>query len=212
MENISYIHREIQQIFENTTPVRKFSKGDIIYYQGDTADSFYYLKKGKVRVYMISHDGMERTLSTASHGEILGEAAFFDKMPRVSYASAMTNIEVVVINKQKLITLIQKSPQLAMELLEMQAARIRQLSTQIDAMTFLQADGRIAQLLLQSMHQDSGKSIVSLTHEEIASIVGVSRVTVSKILNSFARQGFVKTAYRKIIIINKQALESVCLK
>ncbi|MCH5298881.1 MAG: Crp/Fnr family transcriptional regulator [Ruminococcus sp.] len=209
MENKLHIHREIQRIFESEPATKKLTKGDIIYYQGDKAESFYYLKKGRVRVYMTSPDGVEKTLSTATQGEILGEAAFFDKMPRVSSASALTSTELVAINEPKLVTLIKESPQLALELLEIQATRIRQLSTQIDAMTFLQADGRIAQLLLQSAHTEDGKQTVSLTHEEIASTVGVSRVTVSNILNDFAKNGYVKTKYRKVVVLNTNALEEI---
>ena len=209
MENKSHIHREIQRIFENEPTTKRLTKGDIIYHQGDRAESFYYLKKGRVRVYMTSPDGVEKTLSTATHGEILGEAAFFDKMPRVSSASALTSTELVAINESKLVTLIKESPQLALELLEIQATRIRQLSTQIDAMTFLQADGRIAQLLLQSAHIEDGKQTVSLTHEEIASTVGVSRVTVSNILNDFAKKGYVKTKYRKVVVVNTDALREI---
>lgn len=209
MESKSHIHREIQRIFESETTTKRLTKGDIIYYQGDRAESFYYLKKGRVRVYMTSPDGVEKTLSTATHGEIIGEAAFFDKMPRVSSASALTNTELVSINENKLVTLIKESPQLALELLEIQATRIRQLSTQIDAMTFMQADGRIAQLLLQSTHIEDGKQVVSLTHEEIASTVGVSRVTVSNILNDFSKKGYVKTKYRKVVVVNIDALQEI---
>ena len=193
-------------IILNTAPIRRYSKGDIIYYQGDTATAFYYLKTGKVKVYMTSAEGMEKILSTSTVGEIIGEAAFFDKMPRISCAKALTDIELAVINQQTLMTLIQNNPQIALELLNIQANRIRQLSTQIDSMTFLQADGRIARLLLQSTHQET----VHLTHEEIAGIIGVSRVTVSKILTELAKKGYIKTAYRKIIILQPDSLEQLC--
>ena len=96
---------------------------------------------------MTSSDGIEKTLNTASSGEILGEAAFFDKLPRVSSAKAIDDSEIVIIDKNRLIELIRKYPNLAMELLETQAKRIRLLSSQIDSMAFLQADARIAQLL-----------------------------------------------------------------
>lgn len=198
-------NNNILTIFENSAPIRRFSKGDTIYYQGDIPTSFYYLIKGRVKVYMTSAEGMEKILSTASVGEILGEAAFFDKMPRISCAEALTDCELAVINQQTLMQLIQENPQIAMELLNIQAKRIRELSAQIDSMTFLQADGRIARLLLQSCNSNNS-STVSLTHEEIASIIGVSRVTVSKILNSFKRKGYLKTAYRKIILIDKDSL------
>ena len=128
MKNRAYI----KEIFDSVNYTRKFSKGSIIYHQGDYASSFYYLKKGKVRVYMTSPDGVEHTLSTASSGEILGEAAFFDKMPRISSANALSNIEVAVINEETLLTLTRKYPKLALELLNLQATRIRQLSSQLD--------------------------------------------------------------------------------
>ena len=200
MKNPTYI----KEVFENINYTRKFTKGDIIYHQGDTATSFYYLKKGRVRVYMTSPDGVEHTLSTAGVGEILGEAAFFDSMPRISSANALSNIEVAVINEETLISLTRKYPKLALELLGLQAARVRQLSAQLDAMTFLKADERIAKLLLQNTNDNNE---VCLTHEEIAGATGVTRVTVSKILREFKNKNILKTEYRKIIILDSDILK-----
>lgn len=203
------INAEIQTVLENSAPKKVYEKGDIIYHQGDFANSFYYLSKGRVNVFMTSPDGIEKTLNTAQNGEILGEAAFFDKMPRVSSAKAVVKSEIVVIDRKKLIELIRQYPKLAMELLENQARRIRMLSSQIDSMTFLQADARIAQLLLQYKITEGRKTAVHLTHEEIGNMAGVSRVTVSKILNRFCKSGFIKTSYREIEIKNQNALEDI---
>lgn len=197
--------KDMQQIFESLGTVRNFAKGEIIYRQGDLATTFCYLKKGKVSVFMTSIDGMEKTLNTASKGELLGEGAFFDKKPRVSSARAVTNCEVVMIDEQMLTSLFAKHPRLAFELLEILSNRIRLLSAQLDSMTFLQADARIARLLLQS--EKDGR--VTLTHEEIALAVGVSRVTVSKTLGKFSANGYISTAYRKIIIKNREQLEEM---
>lgn len=205
----SQIDIEIQKILESCAPKRIYYKGDIIYHQGDFANSFYYLSSGRVNVFMTSPDGIEKTLNTAQNGEILGEAAFFDKMPRVSSAKAVVKSEIVVIDRKKLIELIRQYPRLAMELLENQARRIRMLSSQIDSMTFLQADARIAQLLLQYKTAVNNKTAVYLTHEEIGNMAGVSRVTVSKILNRFYKSGFIKTNYREIEIKNQNALEEI---
>lgn len=192
-------------LMEKISTIRTFSKGEIIYHQGDIATTFCYLKKGKVKVFMTSFDGMEKTLSTAQHGELLGEGAFFDKKPRVSSAKAITNAELVMIDEKLLMELFGKYPRLAFELLEILANRIRLLSTQLDSMTFMQADARIAQLLVQS--QSNLK--VNLTHEEIANAVGVSRVTVSKTLSKFAKSGIIATEYRKILIKNSEKLELI---
>ena len=195
----------LQKELESLGSVRRLGKGGIIYHQGDRAHSFYYIKKGRARVYMTSPDGAEKTLSTAAHGDILGEAAFFDKAPRISSAAALSVCEVAVIDENTLLSLIQEKPQTALELLSLLAQRIRQLSAQLDAMTFMRADERTARLLLQSY---SGKP-VKLTHEEIAETIGATRVTVSKILNRFSREGLLKTGYGQIVILDVDGLSKI---
>ena len=190
-------------------PCKKLSKGEVLYRQGESATAFYYLRSGRIRVYMISPDGEPRTLSTASGGEILGEAAFFDKMPRISCAEALCDCELTAIDETRLLSLVSANPEIALKLLEIQASRVRQLSSQLDAMTFMQADGRIAQLLLQSIRDETGQPTVRLTHEAIAEAVGVSRVTVSKIVSNLASRGILKTSYRRIIIKDKPALQKL---
>ena len=198
----SQLKSETQQIFEKFGRTRNFSKDEIIYRQGDIATTFCYLKKGKIKVYMTSIDGMEKTLNTASQGEILGEGAFFDKKPRVSSAKALTDCEVLMIDEKTLTELFSKHSHLAFELLEILANRIRLLSSQLDSITFMQADARIVKFLLEN-EKDLR---VSLSHEEIANAVGVSRVTVSKILSRFVQKGYLATEYRQIIIKDKKAL------
>ncbi len=201
----SEMHEDMQKLIENVSTARKFAKNEIIYLQGDTANNFCYLKKGKVKVYMTSVDGLEKTLNTASQGELLGEGAFFDKKPRVSSAKAITNTEVIMIDEKKLTELISNHPRLAFELLEILANRIRLLSSQLDSMTFMQADARIAHLLLES----EKNGIVNLTHEEIANTVGTSRVTVSKTLGKFVKNGYISTEYRQIILKEKEKIAAI---
>ena len=154
---------------------------------------------------MTSVDGMEKTLNTASSGEIFGEGAFFDKKPRVSSAIALSEAQVIMIDEPMLTELFSQNPKLAFTLLEILANRIRLLSFQLDSMTFLQADARIARILLEN----ESDGVISLTHEEIADVVGVSRVTVSKILGKLTKKGILSTEYRKIIIKDSKYLEEI---
>ncbi len=199
------MHNDMKSVFENLPYKKTFAKGELIYHQGDIADSFYYINKGKATVFMISPDGMEKTINTAGKGELIGEGAFFDHKPRVSSAKAVTVLELVIIDKKILLELIQKQPRLAFDLLEILATRIRLLTAQLDSMTFMQADARIAKLLLENMADNK----VSLTHEEIALTVGVSRITVTKTLSRLSAQGILSTKYREIEILDKEALEKI---
>lgn len=204
--NSSEVSEEIARIFETLNYPRIYEKDMIVYNQGETASAFFYLKKGRIRVFMTSESGMEKTLATINKGTVFGEAAFFDGKPRVSSAITLTRSEIIVLHQEKLKETIRSNPEIAMELLRMQAQTIRMLSMQVDSITFLQANNRIAQFLLQSAVLHSGVWVVPTTHEEIASVVGTSRVTVSKIINSFAEKGMVKTGYRKIIILSVDKL------
>ena len=158
MKNSSYYIQDSQNImsdllvrtFEKMPMVRIFDKGRSIYRQGDNAECFYYLKKGRVRIFLASENGTEKTLSVIGKGSILGEAAFFDGQNRMSSASAVVKSELVSVNKSILTDIIRREPRTAFEIFRLQAQTIRMLSSQIDGMTFQTAKSRIAQFLLRS--------------------------------------------------------------
>ena len=96
-------------------------------------------------------------------------------------------------------------PEFAMDLLQYLSKTVRMLSAQVDHITFLTADKRIAQLILNLFHsqqRSNETNELSCSHEEIAGLVGVSRVTVSKILSRFVKKGWIETQYKKIIILD----------
>lgn len=201
--------KEAEEIFEHFRPERTYKKGETIYRQGEQADSFYYVKKGQVKIFFNSPDGMEKTLSLVGKGSILGEAAFFDQMPRVSSAKTISPCTIIAINRSALLNAFRENPNLALHLLTLQAQSIRMLSSHVSSITFQRADRRIAGVLLQAKTKKNNQSVVTLTHEDIGYMVGVSRVTVSKILNDFAKRNLIKTAYRSVILTDIEALKEI---
>lgn len=190
-------------VLEHSGPARIFEKGEMIYWQGSHAGEFYYLKSGTVRVFLCSENGSEKTLSVMKPGRVFGEAAFFDGLPRVSSARAQQRSEAVPVTRGSLMKYIRQEPQLAVNLLAYLSQTIRMLSAQLDTVAFQQADERVARLLLQ-LSAEGG--LVRATHEDLASLAGVSRVTVSRILGDFSRRGWVETRYRTIRVTDAGAL------
>lgn len=198
---------DLWRLFAKNLPVRTYEKNQMIYWQEEQADCFYCIKNGRVKVFLSSENGMEKTITIVEQG-ILGEAAFFDHMPRVSSAKALEKTELIAINRSGLIKSFSQDPDLAIRLLELMAHRVRLLSQQVDNMTFLQADQRVAQALLRlSAPGEDGLLQVNLTHEEIANLAGTTRVTVSKLLTRFAKSGWIDTRYRAVVIKNPAALQ-----
>ncbi len=197
---------ELTDILESMPMSRIYDTGKIIYSQGDSPDYFYYLKKGRVKIFITSENGLEKTFSVITEGAVFGEASFFDGRERMSSAKAVTRSELILISKNMLTDIIRRRPQTALELLRLQSNTIRLLSSQVDSIAFLNAKSRLCGFLLECAEQ-SGSNIITATHEEIGSIIGATRVTVSKLINELAKSGAIKTGYRKIQILNTDTLK-----
>ena len=193
-------------IFDNLTAPKIYKKGQLIYNQGDDPFYVYYLIVGKVQIYVSSPTGAEKVLTTFSDGSMFGKSAFFDKLPRPSCAKALTRCEIVPVDRAMMADVIRKHPHFALDMLEYLSKTIRMLSNQIEDISFLQADKRIAMFIIDSLPDDKHSNIVKCTHDEISSVVGASRVTVSKILGRFAANGWVVTGYGWIEVVDLKGL------
>ena len=198
---------ELWRPFAQDRPSVRCSSGYLIYLQGTEATCFYYLKKGKVKSFIQSEDGAERTLNLYQQGSIFGEASFFDELPRVSSAVALTDCQIVAIDRELVTQEIAKHPELALAMMKYLARTVRLLSGQVDQMAFRPARWRVGRFLL-SLSPDGGTA--QCTQEDIAAAVSVSRITVSRILNAFAREGLVKIGYGTVQVLNPKALDELC--
>lgn len=100
---------------------------------------------------------------------------------------------------------MQQFPTLAFSLLRYLSATVRMLSAHLDATSFLPAEKRIVRLLFNM--DIGGSHTISCTHEELAYALGLSRVTVSRILSGLAKQGLIDLGYRNIRLLNRKKLE-----
>ena len=186
------------ELFDGLKKPDIYEKGRIIFQQGDDDDYVYYLKKGKVQIYICSPNGTEKTLTVFSSGNLFGKSSFFDKTQRNSCAKALTRSEVINIDKTMMMDMISKNPQFALDMLTYMAKTIRMFTNQIENISFLQADKRIARFIADNFN-DGSKNIIC-THEEISNIIGASRITVSKILSRFVQYGWIETKYKAITV------------
>jgi CRP/FNR family transcriptional regulator len=183
-----------------------YQAGQLIYLQDTNADSFYYLKSGRVKTFISSEDGSEKVLTVYQAGNLFGEASFFDELPRVSSAMAMTDCEIVTIDQAAATKELMENPELARAMLKYLARTVRMLSTHVDGMAFRPADQRIVRYLLSLPCQPDGT--VVCTQEEIAAAVSVSRVTSSRVLNRLAKEGLLLTGYGTIQLLKPDILEA----
>lgn len=197
----------IWEAFARSRPPVRCSPGYLIYLQDTEATCFYFLKSGKVKSFIQSEDGAERVLNLYAAGSLFGEASFFDGLPRVSSAVAVVPCEIVPIDRELVSQEFAKKPELALAMVKYLARTVRLLSGQVDQMAFRPARWRVANYLLTL---SPGSGPVSCTQEDIAAAVSASRVTVSRVLNEFARQGWIALGYRTITLLQSEQLKLLC--
>lgn len=202
---------EMLNLLSELAVTRVYWDKEIIYYQEEKADWCYYLKKGKVRIFVASEDGQEKTLAVYRSQTLFGEAAFLDGQPRTTTAVALSESEVLVIGKEHVLQCFREQPSLAWSIMSSLSQTIRMLSTQINQITFLSARERLIQFLIGEY--EKGYLEISHTQEEIGAFIGSSRVTISRELNELKRKGILAIHYGKIQIVSveelKKSLEKV---
>ena len=189
-------------------PVVRCSPGFHIYMQGGDPTCFYFLKEGRVKSYIQSEDGAEQSLTVFEAGSIFGEASFFDGLPRLSSAVALTSCQLVPIDRELVSEHFAKNPALAMSMVKYLAQKVRMLSDRLDHISFRPVKWRVAEHILSLSPTDG---FVRCNQEEIAAAVSASRVTVSRILNELSRDGLVELGYRKLKIVDRTALKFHCM-
>ena len=199
---------EIWLPFLQRRPVVRCSPGYMIYLQGTDPTCFYFLKEGRVKSFIQSEDGAERVLTVYESGSLLGEAAFFDGLPRMSSATALSPCLLVPIDRELVSQQFAANPALAMSMIEYLARKVRMLSDHLDHMAFRPAKWRLAEHILSLSPADD---FVRCNQEEIAAAVSASRVTVSRILNELVRDGLVQLGYRKLKIVDRAELKIRCM-
>ena len=193
---------------ESRSP-RKYRAGQLIYLQGARPDHFYYLISGSVRSFISSSSGEERVLTIHRAGDLMGEASFFDGCPRVTSAMAVVDCLILAIDRAQLDAAFQRHPELALPMLQHLARTVRMLSDHVGASS-LPAQQRIARWLLRQPPADDGS--ICATHEGIGQAVGLSRVTVSRVLGEFASQKLVELGYRSVTLLSRDGLEMAALE
>lgn len=203
---------ELWKIFEKVGFLKTVNAGTIIYNQSESTVNFFYLKSGRVKVFITSPDGAEKTLAIHEPGSLFGETSAFDRIPRLASAIALVKSDIISVHPDILLQLFARNPQLALSMLQSLTIKIRLLSMQVDSMAFMEADKKVANILLRlaadfGMPTEKGIRLsVKCTHEDLANLVGTCRVTVTKSLAGFVKKGWIENRYRNITILDHDSL------
>lgn len=205
------IPNELYCYFENAGSSITYHKNDIIYMQDDTATNLYLIKKGRVRVYYMTKGGNEATLEIVEKGRIFGESSFIQQSKRPTSVSAVNDVELICCSLEDMYPYLCQSKELTILLFQLLSSTCNHLSNLLNQAYFYNMYEKVANFLLQqtviaNKDKDISENCIPYSHEEIALCIGLNRVTTTKTLNHFSRLGYIKLKYKKVIILDRQAL------
>ena len=190
----------------------RLPKGSTLFSEGDDGEHLYVIVEGKLKLGTSSGDGRENLLSILGPGEMFGELSLFDAGPRTSTATAVTDVRLLSLGHKQVIPWITAHPQVALDLLERLAQRLRRTNEVVGDLVFSDVPGRVAKALLDLGERfgkvtDEGLYVHhDLTQEELAQLVGASRETVNKALADFASRNWIRLDGRAVLIIDTERL------
>ncbi len=211
------INTNLFHYFEQSGLKVNYHPNDMIYMEEDNTSSLYLITKGRVRVFMMSPSGVEITLEILEKGNIFGESSFLQDSPRPTTVTAINEVELISCKLDNLYPFLNESTDLTISLMQMLSNRCDYLAFSLKKAYTYNSEEKVASFLLeQTKHDDNEKDILNdtipYTHEEIASLIGLSRVTVTNILNKFEKAGYIKISYRHTKVLDKEALASLLPK
>jgi CRP/FNR family transcriptional regulator, cyclic AMP receptor protein len=175
--------------------VESFLEKQTIFTQGDPADAVFYIQKGKVRLTVLSSNGKEATLGILSEGDFFGEGGLGGQPLRMGSATAMTECELLQIDKKAMILALHREHTFSdLFLAYLLARNIRYEEDLVDQL-FNSSEKRLARILLLLAHfgkEGVPETVVpKISQETLAEMVGTTRSRVNFFMNRFRKLGFV---------------------
>ncbi len=196
------------------TITRSYDKDQVIILAEEEGDAMFIIAHGQVKVSIVSEDGREVILSMLGEGAVFGELALLDGKPRSANVVATQDTELYMVRRADFLQLIYKVPQIAVGLLAELAARLRKTDRKIEGLALLDVTSRISETLLQLANEQGTQTEQGLTietrptHQQLASMSGTTRETVSRVLKRLEGQGYISSEGRSITILREEHRKS----
>jgi CRP/FNR family cyclic AMP-dependent transcriptional regulator len=191
---------------------KTYRKNQVIFDQGDPGSSLIVIKSGLVKISLVDSNNHEFIIKTFSVHDFFGEMSLLDSGSRSATATAVEDTQALIIFRENFISLIQKTPSMALGMLTELSNRLRTTTENISNLTFFDAYGKVAQCLLDladkvGKREEEGVAIqLTLSRQELANMSGLSRETFARILKEFQVRGCLKVQGKKITILNEKVM------
>ena len=189
-----------------------YKKNVTIFHIDDPGNALFILKNGLVKITIEDQSGREIILRMLYPTDFFGEMALLDGMPRSATVTAQEPTDALILYRDHLLEIIEKSPQILLNMTAVLSRRLRKVNELIRSLAFYDVYGKVARVLL-NLAAEKGRSTeegtvidLRLTQQELAELAGMSRETMTRTLRDFQQAGCVRIDSGIITILNDDML------
>jgi len=189
-------------------------RNHLIFSDGDEADGFYVVIQGRVKIFKLSFDGKEQIIHIFGEHEPFGEVPVFQGGRFPAHAQSLENSRLFFFPRKAFVSLIKRNPAVALNMLAVLSRRLRGMASMIEDLALKEAPARLAAylLLMSKKHGEADEVKLDISKTQLASLIGATPETVSRILGKLAQQGMIETQGPLITILDKSSLEALAVE
>jgi len=191
--------------------ILEFRKDQVVFAQGDAADTVFYVQKGRVKVVVISEQGKEAVVGILEPGQFFGEGCMNGHSVRIATTTTMEDCVITSITKTAMLAAIHDHPKFAELFMSYLLTRNSRIEEDLIDQLFNSSEKRLARLLLllANFGKDGAPQLISpnISQETLAEMIGTTRSRVSFFMNKFRKLGFI--TYNGKIEVNSSLLNAV---
>lgn len=191
--------------------VRSHPANQVILLENDWGSSVYFILDGWVKIRTYNLDGKEVTLNIIGKGELFGEMAPLDEVPRSTDVITLAPTMIGNMPAHDFVQLINTEPLAGIRLAQLMARRLRQVNRRL-RLRESDSVSRVADIILfladgQGKKGENGVEIPNLPHRELSSLSGLARETVTRVLSKLEKKGLIARDRETLCIPDIDALE-----
>jgi len=200
-----------QEKLDSLMERKTFTAQTAVFFQDDPSDSLYIVLSGSAKVFRTSEDGKDRILSTLRPGDVFGELAMIEGLVRSASVQATEDTEMLSLSRHDFEVFAQEHPPVLWKLLQALCERLRMIEHDLDPL-FRDVPYRVLHVLsrLLERHGQSGpdgwRIRFPLSVRELASMVGSNSETVSRLVETYERDGLARRDGETWVVPDRRAL------
>ena len=191
--------------------ISKYRKGQVVFAQGDPADSVFYIREGRIKIAVVSDQGKEAVVAFLKAGDFIGEGCLTGRPRRISTARALQDSVITRVDKATMARILREQPNFSERFTAHLLARMIRVEEDLVDQLFNSSEKRLARalLLLANFGKDGKQEpvIAKVSQETLADMIGTTRSRVSHFMNKFRQLGYVD--YNGDLEVHSSLLDAV---